>query len=153
MKPTILIALIGLIFAFALQDVMAQEQMVNNIRELDEINQNLERISQHLDEDSVQATVNTYISTIAIFVSLALVIFGFQISREGSLSRKASVYTRVLVLSLIIPVLILIGNAWFELEDYLYPDYLIIISLFLIPCLAVIFLMITFSSRVKSKTD
>jgi cytochrome bd-type quinol oxidase subunit 2 len=153
MKPTILIAFMGLLITFTSQDVMAQEQRVNNINELDEINRNLERIYQHLDEDSVQATVNTYISTIAIFVSLALVIFGFQLSREGSLSRKSSVYTRVLVLSLVIPVLILIGNAWFELEDFLYPDYLIIISLFLIPCLAVIFLMVTFSPRVKSKTD
>jgi cytochrome bd-type quinol oxidase subunit 2 len=153
MKPIILIAFMGFLFTFTSQEVMAQEQRVNNISELDEINQSLERIYQHLDEDSVQATVNTYISTIAIFVSLALVIFGFQLSREGSLSRKSSVYTRVLVLSLVIPVLILIGNAWFELEDFLYPDYLIIISLFLIPCLAVIFLMVTFSPRVKSKTD
>jgi cytochrome bd-type quinol oxidase subunit 2 len=130
----------------AAQVILAQEQQGNNISEINEMNRNLERIYRHLDEDATQATVGTYIGTIAIFVSLALVIFGFQLSREGKLSRKSVTYCRALVLSLIIPVLILIGIAWFSLEDFLYPDYLIIITLFLIPCAAVIFLMTTFSS-------
>jgi hypothetical protein len=134
------------------QDVSAQDQLINNTREINEINKNLERIYQHLDEDAEQATVDTYIGTIALFVSLALVIFGFQLSREGMLTRKAFMYTRVLVLSLISPVIILIGVAWFELEDFLYPDYLIITSLFLIPCAAVIFLMLTYSIGVNTST-
>jgi hypothetical protein len=134
------------------QDVSAQDQLINNTREINEINKNLERIYQHLDEDAEQATVDTYIGTIALFVSLALVIFGFQLSREGRLTRKAFMYTRVLVLSLISPVIILIGVAWFELEDFLYPDYLIITSLFLIPCAAVIFLMLTYSIGVNTST-
>ena len=129
-----------------------KNQLINNTREIDEINKNLERIYQHLDEDAEQATVGTYIGTIALFVSLALVIFGFQLSREGRLTRKAFMYTRVLVLSLISPVIILIGVAWFELEDFLYPDYLIITSLFLIPCAAVIFLMLTYSIGVNTST-
>lgn len=126
---------------------MAQDQKAENINEINEINRNLERIYRHLDDDATQTTVGTYIGTIALFVSLALVIFGFQLSREGKLTRKSITYCRVLVLSLIIPVLFLIGIAWFSLEDFLYPDYLIIITLFLIPCAAVIFLMTTFSSR------
>ena len=153
MKLVILFVFIGILNVFAAKDVLAQGQMINNTSEMSEVNRNLERIYQHLDEDSTQETVSTYIGTIALFVSLALVIFGFQLSREGRLSRKATVFTKVLVLSLILPVLFLTGIAWSELEDFLYPDYLIIISLFLIPCAAVIFLMITFSAGVNPKID
>ena len=149
----IFIVFLEILIMFAAQHVTAQEQTVINVSETNEINQNLERIYQHLDRDSIQATVETYIGTIALFVSLALVIFGFQLSREDKLSRKAIMYCRILVLSLIFPVLFLIVFAWFTLEDFLYPDYLIITTLFLIPCAAVIFLMGTFSSRVKSTTD
>ena len=144
MELTILVTFIGILISYSAQGVMAQEQKEDNISGINEVNRNLERIYQHLDEDATQTTVGTYIGTVALFVSLALVIFGFQLSREGKLSRKSITYCRVLVLSLIIPVLILIGVAWFSLEDFLYPDYLIIISLFLIPCAAVIFLMTTF---------
>jgi cytochrome bd-type quinol oxidase subunit 2 len=130
--------------------VTAQEQMVdNNTNEINEINRNLERIYRHLEQSSRQTTLGTYIGTIALFVSLALVIFGFQLSREGELSPKSVTYYRTLVLLLIIPVLILIGVAWFSLGDFLYPDYPIIITLFLIPCAAVIFLMIKFSRKNK----
>jgi len=114
---------------------MAQDQKAENINEVNEINRNLERIYRHPDDDATQTTVGTYIGTIALFIGLALVIFGFQLSREGKLTRKSITYCRVLVLSLIIPAL------------FLYPDYLIIITLFLIPCAAVIFLITTFSSR------
>jgi cytochrome bd-type quinol oxidase subunit 2 len=142
----------GLLITFVFHDILAQEQIVNN-SEINDFNLNLERIHQRLDESSTQATIGTYIATIALFVSLALVIFGFQLSREGSLSRKAIIYCRVLVLSLIIPVLFLIVFAWYSLPDFLPHDYQIILSLFLIPCAAVILLMVTFSSGVNSKQD
>jgi hypothetical protein len=144
--------IMGLIITFAYQDILAQEQIVNN-SEINDINLNLERLHQRLGESSTQATIGTYIATIALFVSLALVIFGFQLSREGNLSRKAIIYCRVLVLSLIIPVLFLIIIAWFSLPDFLPHDYKIIISLFLIPCAAVILLMVTFSSGINSMKD
>ena len=104
MELTILITFIGILISYSAQGVMAQEQKGDNISGINEVNRNLERIYQHLDEDATQTTVGTYISTVALFVSLALVIFGFQLSREGKLSRKSITYCRVLVLSLIIPV-------------------------------------------------
>ena len=70
MKLVILFVFIGILNVFAAKDVLAQGQMISNISQMNEVNRNLERIYQHLDEDSTQETVSTYIGTIALFVSL-----------------------------------------------------------------------------------
>lgn len=122
MKSVALVVFTGIMILNSTKDIQAQDQFGSNLSEVNEINRNLERIFRHLDDDATQVTVNTYIGTIALLVSLALVIFGFKLSREGRLSHKAVIYSRVLVLSLILPVIFLIVAAWFSLKPFLYPD-------------------------------
>ena len=79
--------------------------------------------------------------TIALLVSLALVIYGFQISRGGKITKKAKRHYHFIILSLLVPVFILIIVAWFAIDEFLYPHYNIMASLLLIPALIVIILM------------
>ena len=79
--------------------------------------------------------------TIALLVSLSLVIYGFQLSRGGKLTQKAKRHYHIIILSLIVPVLILVAVAWFTMEEFLYPHYNIMASLLLIPAIIVIILM------------
>ena len=79
--------------------------------------------------------------TIALLVSLSLVIYGFQLSRGGKITQKAKRHYQIIILSLIVPVFILVAVAWFSLEEFLYPHYNIMASLLLIPALLVIILM------------
>ena len=83
----------------------------------------------------------TYIGTIALLVSLALVIYGFQISRGGKITKKTIRHYHFIILSLLVPVFILIAVAWFAIDEFLYPHYNIMVSLLLIPALIVIILM------------
>ena len=82
-----------------------------------------------------------YIATIALLDSLALVIYGFQISRGGKITKKTKRHYHMIILSLLVPVFILIVVAWFAMDEFLYPHYNIMISLLLIPALIVIILM------------
>jgi hypothetical protein len=65
MELTILVTFIGILISYSAQGVMAQEQKEDNISGINEVNRNLERIYQHLDEDATQTTVGTYIGTVA----------------------------------------------------------------------------------------
>jgi len=49
-----LFVFLGILITFGAQAVMAQEQKADNIREINEINRNLERIYRHLDDDATQ---------------------------------------------------------------------------------------------------
>ena len=51
----------------------------NNIANLETIIQQNNRIIQQNDETAIQVRADTYIGTIALLVSLALVIYGFQL--------------------------------------------------------------------------
>jgi cytochrome bd-type quinol oxidase subunit 2 len=121
-----------------------QQQPMNNTDNLDTIIQQNNRIIQQNDETAIQDRADTYIDTIAILVSLSLVIYGFQLSRGGKITQKAKRHYQIIILSLVVPVFILIVVAWLAWSTenkFLYPHYNITISLLIIPALIVITLM------------
>ena len=127
------------------QNVTGQEQQpTNNTDNLETMIKQNERIIQQNDETAIQDRAGTYIGTIALLVSLSLVIYGFQISREGKTTQKAKRHYQIIILSLVAPVFILITVAWFAWSienEFLYPHYNIMASLLLIPALLVTVLM------------
>jgi hypothetical protein len=127
------------------EKVTGQEQEPkNNTANLETmINQN-EKIIKQNDETAIQDRAGTYIGTIALLVSLSLVIYGFQLSQGGKITQKAKRHYQIIVLSLIAPVIILItvaSFAWSIQNEFLYPHYNIMASLLLIPAILVIILM------------
>jgi cytochrome bd-type quinol oxidase subunit 2 len=126
------------------ENVVGQQQPSNNTDNLETIIQQNNRIIQQNDETAIQDRAGTYIGTIALLVSLSLVIYGFQLSRGGKITRKAKRHYQIIVLSLVVPVLILIVVAWFAWSiqnEFLYPHYNIMTSLLLIPAIIVTVLM------------
>ena len=113
----------------------------NNTDNLETMIQQNDRIIQQNDETAIQDRAATYIGTIALLVSLSLVIYGFQLSRGEKLTQKAKRHYHIIILSLIVPVFILVAVAWFAIEEFLYPHYNIMASLLLIPAILVIILM------------
>lgn len=121
-----------------------QQQPTNNTDNLETIIQQNNKIIQQNDETAIQDRAGTYIGTIALLVSLSLVIYGFQLSRGGKITQKAKRHYQIIILSLIVPVFILITVAWLAWSiqnEFLYPHYNIMASLLLIPALLVIILM------------
>ena len=121
-----------------------QQQPTNNTDNLETIIQQNKRIIQQNDETALQVRADTYIGTIALLVSLALVIYGFQLLRGGKITQKVKRHYQVIILSLVVPVFILITIAWFawSIENrFMYPHYNIMVSLLIIPALLVIILM------------
>ena len=127
------------------ENVTGQEQQpTNNTDNLETMIKQNERIIQQNDETAIQDRAGTYIGTTALLVSLSLVIYGFQISREGKTTQKAKRHYQIIILSLVVPVFILITVAWFAWSiqnEFLYPHYNIMASLLLIPALIVAVLM------------
>ena len=121
-----------------------QQQPTNNTDNLETIIQQNNRIIQQNDETAIQDRAGTYIGTIALLVSLSLVIYGFQLSHGGKITQKAKRHYQIIVLSLIVPVFILIivaSFAWSIHNEFLYPHYNIMAFLMLIPAILVIILM------------
>jgi cytochrome bd-type quinol oxidase subunit 2 len=124
------------------ENVSRQEQQPTNVTDTLEtmIKQN-ERMIKQNDETAIQDRADTYIATTALLVSLSLVIYGFQISRQGQITQKAKRHYQIIILSLVVPVFILIIGAWLAIDESLYPHYNLISSLILIPALIVTVLM------------
>jgi cytochrome bd-type quinol oxidase subunit 2 len=121
-----------------------EQQPTNNTDKLETMIKQNERIIQQNDETAIQDRAGTYIGTIALLVSLSLVIYGFQISREGKITQKAKRHYQIIILSLVVPVFVLITIAWLAWSvqnEFLYPHYNIMASLLLIPALIVTVLM------------
>jgi cytochrome bd-type quinol oxidase subunit 2 len=121
-----------------------EQQPTDNADKLETMIKQNEKIIQQNDETAIQDRAGTYIGTIALLVSLSLVIYGFQISREGKTTQKAKRHYQIIILSLVVPVFILITVAWFAWSiqnEFLYPHYNIMASLLLIPALIVAVLM------------
>src|SRR5215208_1819049 len=128
------------------QNVLGQQeqQPTNNTDNLETMIQQNDRIIEQNDETAIQDRAGTFIGTIALLVSLSLVIYGFQLSHGGKITQKAKRHYQIIVLSLVLPVLILIIVAWLAIgiqNEFLYPHYNIMASLLLIPALLVIVLM------------
>lgn len=121
-----------------------EQQQTNNTDNLETMIQQNDRIIEQNDETAIQDRAGTFIGTVALLVSLSLVIYGFQLSRGGKITQKAKRHYQIIILSLIVPVFILIIAAWLAIgiqNEFLYPHYNIMISLLLIPALLVIILM------------
>jgi hypothetical protein len=121
-----------------------EQQPTDNTDKLETMIKQNEKIIQQNDETAIQDRAGTYIGTIALLVSLSLVIYGFQISREGKTTQKAKLHYQIIILSLVVPVFILIVIAWLAWSiqnEFLYPHYNIMASLLLIPALIVTILM------------
>ena len=124
------------------ENVTGQEQQpTNNTDNLETMIKQNEIIINQNDETALQDRADTYIATTALLVSLALVIYGFQISRHENISQKAKRHYQIIILSLVVPVFILITGAWLTIDESLYPHYNLISSLILIPALIVTVLM------------
>ena len=135
-----------IIFYYSINEnvVGQQQQPTNNTDNLETIIQQNNRIIQQNDETAIQDRAGTYIGTIALLVSLSLVIYGFQLSRGGKITQKAKRHYQIIVLSLVVPVFTLIIVAWLAIgiqNEFLYPHYNIMTSLLLIPALIVTVLM------------
>jgi cytochrome bd-type quinol oxidase subunit 2 len=135
-----------IIFYYSInEDVVGQQQQpTNNTDNLETIIQQNNRIIQQNDETAIQDRAGTYIGTIALLVSLSLVIYGFQLSRGGKITPKAKRHYQIIILSLVVPVFTLIIIAWLAIgiqNEFLYPHYNIMTSLLLIPALIVTVLM------------
>lgn len=136
-----------IIFYYSInENVLGQQeqQPTNNTDNLETMIQQNDRIIEQNDETAIQDRAGTYIGTIALLVSLSLVIYGFQLSHGGKITQKAKRHYQIIVLSLIVPVIILItvaSFAWSIHNEFLYPHYNIMASLLLIPALLVIILM------------
>lgn len=121
-----------------------EQQPTNYTDNLETMIQQNDRIIEQNDETAIQDRAGTYIGTIALLVSLSLVIYGFQLSHGGKITQKAKRHYQIIVLSLIVPVFVLIivaSLAWGIQNEFLYPHYNIMASLLLIPALLVIILM------------
>lgn len=122
-----------------------QEQQPTNYSDnLETMIQQNDRIIEQNDETAIQDRAGTFIGTVALLVSLSLVIYGFQLSRGGKITQKAKRHYQIIVLSLIVPVFILIIVAWLAIgiqNEFLYPHYNIMTALLLIPALIVTVLM------------
>ena len=84
-----------------------KQQPTNNTDNLETIIQQNNRIIQQNDETAIQDRAGAYIGTIALLVSLSLVIYGFQLSRGGKITQKAKRHYHIIILSLVVPVFIL----------------------------------------------
>ena len=121
-----------------------EQQPTNYTDNLETMIQQNDRIIEQNDETAIQDRAGTFIGTIALLVSLSLVIYGFQLSQGGKITQKAKRHYQIIVLSLIVPVFTLIIVAWLAIgihNEFLYPHYNIMTSLLLIPALLVIILM------------
>ena len=121
-----------------------EQQSTNNTDNLETMIQQNDRIIEQNDETAIQDRAGTFIGTIALLVSLSLVIYGFQLSHGGKITQKAKRHYQIIVLSLIVPVFILIivaSLAWGIQNEFLYPHYNIMAFLLLIPAILVTVLM------------
>lgn len=129
-------------YSYENENVKGQDQQpTNNTDNLETMIKQNERIIKQNDETAIQNRADTYVGTIALLISLSLVIYGFQISRQEKVTQKAKRHYQIIILSLVVPVFILIGVAWFAIDESLYPHYNIMASLLLIPALIVTVLM------------
>ena len=139
-------ATVIIIFYYSInENVLGQQQQpTNNTDNLETMIQQNDRIIEQNDETAIQDRAGTYIGTIALLVSLSLVIYGFQLSHGGKITQKSKRHYQIIVLSLIVPVFILITVAsfvWTIHNEFLYPHYNIMAFLLLIPAILVIILM------------
>jgi hypothetical protein len=109
------VATVIIIFYYSInENVLGQQeqQPTKNTDNLETMIQQNDRIIEQNDETAIQDRAGAFIGTIALLVSLSLVIYGFQLSHGGKITQKAKRHYQIIVLSLIVPVFTLIIVAW-----------------------------------------
>jgi Ca2+/Na+ antiporter len=109
----------------------------------DQIVRSLERIIEQNDGSSLNSLFSSYIGMMAFLVGIALVIFGFQLSRAEKVTPTARRAYRILILALLVPVVVIFIYAIspFSRAGEMHTQYLGVASLLMIPTVAVLALM------------
>ena len=76
-----------------------EQQPTNYTDNLETMIQQNDKIIQQNDETAIQDRAGAFIGTIALLVSLSLVIYGFQLSQGGKITQKAKRHYQIIVLS------------------------------------------------------
>ena len=108
------------------------DEILNSLQTM--IQQN-EKLIQQNDDSSENALIGSYIGMLAFLTGLGLVIFGLQMSRGDKITPVSRIYYRILILVLVLPV---IGIIIFAFINQANPEYLLVVSLLLIPAGAVL---------------
>ena len=116
---------------------------VINDTKADQIIENLERIIQQNDNSSRSTVISSYIGMMAFLVGIALVIFGFQLSRAEKATPTAKRAYEILILALLVPVVVIFIYAIspFSRAGEMHTPYIGVASLLMIPTVAVLALM------------
>lgn len=146
------------------QNVLGQEhsggvnisRVILNDTTANQIERSLERLIEQNDimianqQNDRNAIISSYVAMGTFLVGLAVVIFGLQLSRGDKITPTSDKYYKILILSLIIPVLVLytISHIRVDLGE-VKNDYLGVASLLMIPAGAVLILML--SEKVRKK--
>jgi len=120
------------------------------------IERSLERLTEQIDiiianqQNDRNALLSSYVGMGAFLVGLAVVIFGLQLSRGDKITPRADTYYKVLILSLILPVVVLYTISYIRVDlGQVKNDYLGVASLLMIPSAAVLILMASTNLRKK----
>ncbi len=112
------------------------------------IERSLERLTEQIDriianqQNDRNSLLSSYVGMGAFLVGLAVVIFGLQLSRGDKISATSKTYYKILILSLILPVVILYVISYIRVDlGEVKDDYLGVASLLMIPSAAVLILM------------
>ena len=103
----------------------------------------LERLIEQNESSSLGSLFSSYIGMMAFLVGIALVIFGFQLSRSEKVTPTARMAYRILILALLVPVVVIFIYAIspFSRAGEMHTPYLGVASLLMIPTVAVLALM------------
>lgn len=132
------------------QNVIGQQSASDNVGSVtindttaDQIVRSLERIIEQNNGSSLNSIYSSYIGMMAFLVGIALVIFGFQLSRAEKASPTARRAYRVLILALLVPVvsIFIYAVSPFSRAGETHSEYIGVASLLMIPTVAVLALM------------
>lgn len=143
--PTLFLAIC--LLALTTQDVIGQDGNVSSITlnatTADQIVSSLERIIEQNDGSSLSSLFSSYIGMMAFLVGIALVIFGFQLSRAEKATPVARRAYKILILALLVPVVVIFLYAVspFSEAGEMHSAYLGVASLLMIPTGAVLAIM------------
>lgn len=143
--PTLFLAIC--LLTLTTQDAIGQDGNVSSITlnatTADQIVSSLERIIEQNDGSSLSSLFSSYIGMMAFLVGIALVIFGFQLSRAEKATLVARRAYKILILALLVPVVVLFLYAVspFSEAGREHSAYLGVASLLMIPTGAVLAIM------------
>lgn len=118
----------------------SSNQIITSLERLIEQN---DRLIEQNDGSSLNSVYSSYIGMMAFLVGIALVIFGFQLSRAEKTSPTATRAYKILILALLVPVvsIFIYAISPFSRAGETHSEYIGVASLLMIPTVAVLALM------------